>query len=194
MRWGEGGRLDLSGDFLRRFLGENNPAEFHYYPWFGEFDIYAMWTLVDSCSNWFWCVGVFSERPHSDGNETRFNTQPVAMLVGHDGSGSEVAWLALLQREGPVRTFGYAASLGLFGYVCPRARMWGEYRAQLGHCSDMQIIDGQGQRSEFLAGTFLEPDERLYQKQSDAVVGVDTVVARAQEWLEEQSMMQGEQP
>ena len=194
MRWGEGGRLDLSGDFLRRFLDENNPAEFHYYPWFGAFDIYAMWTLVDSCSNWFWCVGVFSERPHSDGNETRFNTQPVAMLVGHDGSGSEVAWLALLQREGPVRTFGYAASLGLFGYVCPRARMWGEYRAQLGHCSDMQIIDGQGQRSEFLAGTFLEPDERLYQKQSDAVAGVDTVVARAQEWLEEQSMMQGEQP
>ena len=193
MRWGTGGGIGVSPFFFSRFLGPANPATFNYYPWYSGFDEPSLIDVVDGCANDFWCVRTYAY-PTSRYSFERYHTQPVAAVMGQDASGSEVAWLALLQREGPVRTFGYAASLGLFGFVCPQARMWGEYFAQFNHCSDMQIIDGQGQRSDFLAGTFLEPDERVYQRQSDAVNGVDTVIARAQEWLAEQKAMQGGQP
>lgn len=194
LREGEGGEIWLAGDFYSRFISQENKLGVYYYPPLGSLDTESYWGIIEPCSGSFWCAGMLVYLTDTFYSGPRFTTEPVAAVFGHAASSTEVAWHILNRREAPTRTFGYAAGIGALGTICSLTRMNGELRIQRLQCSDQQITGTDGARSGWLTEDFLEPDERVYQKQSDAINGIDTVIARAEAWLAEQNDMQGGQP
>lgn len=127
--------------------------------------------------------------------EPSYPDKPVAILSGRNADTSELMlWLMKEKRTAPTRIFGYAPSFGDFGLACGLPHTLGELTPPLNQCADAVFLDEDGSRSAYLSGHRVAPDELIFQRQSDAIAGIDTVTARAEAWLEEQAALQGGQP
>lgn len=114
-------------------------------------------------------------------------TQRVAVLNGNDVSGNDYSSMMLRLRSGPTRIFGPGPTQGAFGVIWRLPGMLGEHQGGSIQTQDTLFIEVEGAYSdEFVTGTGVAPDEVVRQRQSDALAGIDSVLARARAWLQEE--------
>lgn len=184
-RWGTGGYPDaLQGllDLLLRaddpvFYGETIPA--------GTVPMgttrRALQTGCDNlnCGMYY----LFGRTPSVDGpaGDTR-----IALLNGYDVSANDFFARRLEARPGRTRLFGHGPTFGAFGFACNLPpHLPGEQKFGY-QCTDTVFSDDLVNPStDFESGYGVQPDEIVRQRQSDIVQGIDTMRARALEWLRE---------
>lgn len=111
----------------------------------------------------------------------------VAVLTGLDVSNNDVFTEYMSLRRAPTRIFGPGPTWGAFGIQCPLPPLGGEFVTPGFQCTDTWFVTDRNQAlSEFRSGRGVTPDEIVFQRQSDAVVGRDTLIETAREWLEAQ--------
>jgi len=115
----------------------------------------------------------------------------LAIVIGQDVSGNDFLTEVLRYREAPTRIFGSPATYGAFGTVIGLPGLLGEFSGGAVQVSDSIFFaepwefGSDGELPRFTTGIGVPPDELLLQRQSDAMIGVDTVLTRAEAWLEE---------
>lgn len=125
------------------------------------------------------------------GDEAPLADVPIVVLLGADASGNDFFPLALQERAAPLEIMGLVPTYGWFGLVAFTAPLGGE-RVGLGIQSTdtFALPSPQAPLSpslEPVSGQGVAPDTICLQTQSDAVLGVDTCVRRAVEWLQDTS-------
>ena len=143
------------------------------------------YSLTGCGGSYYW--DIFEQHPepglHKD--------QPLAIVIGQDVSGNDFLTEVLRYREAPTRIFGSPATYGAFGTVIEVPALIGEFSGGSVQISDSIFFAApwefasEGELPLFMTGVGVPPDEALLQRQSDAMMGVDTVLTRAQQWLEE---------
>lgn len=108
----------------------------------------------------------------------------IAWLTVAAGSASDMA-LAYAKGVQGVRIFGPARSSGLFGAIRMMPSFMPGFSGGSVQYGDVRIAttDAQRRSAPFQSGTGIEPDERVAQLQSDLLLGRDTLLERARQWL-----------
>lgn len=109
----------------------------------------------------------------------------VAIVNGLDVSGNDFLPYALRRRAGgQTRIFGAVPTYGAFGPLSRMPRVAGELFGGSFQVHDTVFLADLTETSTtFETGFGVEPDEVVRQKQSDALAGVDTLLARARAWI-----------
>ncbi len=110
-------------------------------------------------------------------------TRRAAVLTSMDVSGNDWVTKLAKSRPGLTRIFGPCPTFGGFGFVYSMASYLGEAYGGAGQVADSIIYRGARTSLAFESGPGVEPDEVVYQTQSDAVAGRDTLYERAKAWL-----------
>ncbi|MFN3199949.1 MAG: hypothetical protein ACE366_16255 [Bradymonadia bacterium] len=134
------------------------------------------------------CGGFFSQEIGGRGpRRGTFAQAKLAIVNGLDVSGNDYLPRALQQFRDPelTRIFGPAPTYGAFGPIASLPKLLNEVFGGSFQLHDTQFIDADGTISEFSTGFGVEPDVEIYQKQSDLLLGVDTVMEAARAWLME---------
>lgn len=191
-RLGQGGSPDAVDQVAAYFLGVEQLYGMFLYPRIdGELtaDVHerfrsctegGQW-ILGSCGDFsFWPLG-FGQHP----NVGLLRRSRLAILNGLDVSGNDFLPKMLTFRDpGETRFFGAAPTYGAFGAIVYLPPLLGDVFG-----GSFQIHDTVFARSAdetewtFTTSTGVPPDERLVQRQSDTVRGVDTVLERAKEWV-----------
>lgn len=133
---------------------------------------------------WHWVLGESSERPPMRGYaaDTR-----LAILISLDVSGNDFTTQLLSYRSGPTRIFGPSPTWGAFGPVYMLPSHLGELMGgSLQHHDTLFMTSTDDRNTEFHTGHGVPPDQLVFQRQSDAVAGVDTIIEAARTWLTEE--------
>lgn len=136
--------------------------------------------IVGSCGNFsMWPLGF----QHPNGGAS--GSGRLAIVSGLDVSGNDFLPKQLTYRSrGATRFFGPAPTYGAFGAVVSQPSLMGDLSG-----GSFQIQDTVFARAykdynlDFTTSTGIPPDERVVQKQSDAVRGIDTVLEAAKMWV-----------
>lgn len=109
----------------------------------------------------------------------------VAVVNGRDVSGNDYLARALKDRvNGPTRIFGAVPTYGAFGPIISLPSLMEELRGGSVQLQDtLFVLDGTDRNLDFTTGIGVEPDEIVYQRQSDAVAGRDTLLQAADAWV-----------
>ncbi|MEL6181535.1 MAG: hypothetical protein AAFS10_21435, partial [Myxococcota bacterium] len=128
---------------------------------------------------------LFGQTPRTDGPAAQTR---IALLNGYNVSANDFFARRMSVRPGRTRIFGHAPTFGAFGFACQLPpHLPGE--AKLGYqCTDTVFsTNPEAPSTTFESGTGVAPDEVVRQLQSDLLSGVDTMRARALEWLREEN-------
>ncbi len=178
-----------------------DPDEFYFIDWFAYYgdqwsnEVYEALVdcLVSGSGNgflqvcgWSYHWDIFESHP----DRGLLKDARLAILIGQDVSGNDFLTEVLRRRDGPTRIFGSEATYGAFGTVVGLPTMLGEFGGGSVQISDSIFLDDPYEPGQelppFTTGVGVPADEIIFQRQSDAIRGVDTVLERAQEWLEEE--------
>ncbi|HEY3446587.1 MAG TPA: hypothetical protein VGK67_09495 [Myxococcales bacterium] len=110
-------------------------------------------------------------------------TKKAAVLMSMDVSGNDWVTKLAKSRPGLTRVFGPCPTFGGFGFINSMPGYLGEMYGGSGQVADSVIYRGTRTSLAMESGPGVEPDEVLYQTQSDAIAGKDTLYERAKEWL-----------
>lgn len=131
------------------------------------------------------CSGIFSnniqERLPTDlGADSKLALLSARSVSGHDFYAKYMTF-----RDAKTRFFGYSPTVGGFGEFRQFAPLPGEVQPPNYQYHDSRFFTGEGDfsKSSFTSGRGIGPDEVVYQKQSDALLEVDTAVEAAKQWL-----------
>jgi hypothetical protein len=109
-----------------------------------------------------------------------------ALLISHDVSGNDYLTRFLKFRPALTRVFGPCPTFGAFGSIYSLSTYLGEMSGGSSQMGDSLVYAGEGPTSfDWESGPGTMPDEVVFQTQSDLMVGRDTLVERAKEWLRE---------
>lgn len=136
-----------------------------------------------SCGGYFrWTIGLFNDEGLARGLAS---ATKVAVLNGSDVSGNDFTSRFLASR-GNTRIFGPAPTWGAFGVIWSLPRHLGEYLGGSFQVHDSTFLRSADDTAVLFETTHgVEPDEIVVQKQSDALLGIDTAVEAAKAWLRE---------
>lgn len=191
-RTGYGGQIDSLVLMVSHLLDVTNRARATFVPWFGEpFE----GGLVDAVKQ---CLSLGQGSSELCGNY--FDVEPTALLAtgggskarlalvnGFDVSGNDYFARFLKFRQAPTRVFGYGPTVGAYGVSCQFPGHIGELRSMSYQCHDTLFSVGDAASVDgYESGYGVEPDELIYQKQSDALIGRDTIIEAATTWAAEQ--------
>ena len=164
-----------------------NRATSTFVPWFGEADTDELVQQAKQCitqkQSTQLCGNFFSIEPTSfmatgGGSDAR-----VAIVNGYDVSGNDYFARFMQFRQGPTRQFGYGPTVGAYGVSCRFPAIIGELRSMSYQCHDTLFSIGDAQSLDgFESGHGVDADEVIYQKQSDALEGKDTIIEAATQW------------
>jgi hypothetical protein len=113
-------------------------------------------------------------------------TARVAILTGRDVSGNDFFTRLMRYRRAETRSFGAVPTYGAFGGIFVLQRLAGELHGGSLQPDDARFfIDASDEGTPFASGTGVEPQEIVLQKQSDAIAGIDTAMARAEAWVKQ---------
>ena len=189
-RTGYGGTISTLALVVGHLLQPGNDVFASFYPWFGEIVDETMRTMLRACSSNAQDItrdcGLFYEVTpmllsprHGSGNAR------VALLNAFDVSGNDYLSRFAQFRQAPTRIFGYAPTFGAFGQSCSFAGHLGEPSPMRYQCHDTTFSAGAGMpEGPFESGVGVVPDEIIYQTQSDAIAGRDTLLEAARAWVE----------
>ncbi len=187
-RTGYGGNIDAVAYIVGQLYEPMNTALARVIPWLSDTSESARLAFetclsqvgsVESCGNYYlW--GPSEYFPIGGSRDAR-----VALVNGFDVSGNDFLAKFLTFRAAPTRIFGYAPTIGAYGVSCRFPELLGEISPMAYQCHDTEFVDASGQAYGFESGTGVASNETVYQRQSDAVLGVDTIIARATAWLKQ---------
>jgi len=158
-------------------------------PWFGvelsEEMVRGLRQCAENSRGRRECSGVFSNEIQDRVPTDLGANSKVALLSARSVSGHDFYAKYMTFREAETRLFGYSPTIGGFGELRRFAPLPGEIQAPNHQFHDSRFYDGEGNLvgASYTSGRGVGPDEVVYQKQSDALVDVDTVVEAAEEWL-----------
>ncbi|MEC9400418.1 MAG: hypothetical protein VX475_22515, partial [Myxococcota bacterium] len=113
--------------------------------------------------------------------------EKLAVLNGFDVSGNDYLPRFLQFREAETRQFGYGPTFGAFGQSCALPSHLSGVQGMAYQCHDSLFkATRDGADSGFESGYGVMPDVLVYQKQSDAIAGKDTMLEAARAWLNEE--------
>ncbi|MCP4498620.1 MAG: hypothetical protein GY822_01465 [Deltaproteobacteria bacterium] len=108
----------------------------------------------------------------------------VAVLNALDASGNDYTSKILKMRSGPTRFFGSGAAFGAYGVVWRLPAVYGEQVGGSFQVHDTLFLNAvDDENLDFQTSLGVQPDEIILQRQSDALLGVDTIDAAARAWL-----------
>ncbi|MGC4120373.1 MAG: hypothetical protein QM765_38485 [Myxococcales bacterium] len=125
----------------------------------------------------------YTEGDYEGGRVGTLATKKAAVLVGLDVSGNDWVTKLAKMRPGLTRIFGPANTFGGFGFVNSMASYLGEMTGGSGQVADSFLYRGERTSTAYESGGGVEPDEVVFQTQSDAIAGKDTLYERAKAWL-----------
>lgn len=191
-RTGSGGAVDTTDFLMGLFLTELDFDHIEIVPQVDRTLDATTWAALTSCRMfadqndcggfWRWQLHEMSEmEPPLRGvaGATR-----VAVLNAMDVSGNDFTTKLFNYRAGPTRIFGPGPTYGAFGPIASLPTHLDELSG-----GSMQYWDSafaaqpDGEPEGFLTGVGIPPDRLIFQKQSDALLGVDTTVEAARAWL-----------
>jgi hypothetical protein len=135
------------------------------------------------CGNAFeWILGEQTQL----GGAGLASTSKLAVLTGLDVSGNDYLTKLLTYRSGETRIFGAVPTYGAYGVVWALPALAGELTGGSVQVHDTVFVQGpEDENLDFNTGTGVAPDEVVLQKQSDLILGTDTLLERARAWLAE---------
>ncbi len=134
------------------------------------------------------CGGLFVSGVDDNDPTTQLGEQArLALVTANAVSGNDFFAKYLTFREAETRIFGYAPTVGAFGAVRSFSGLPGESQAPSYQYHDTRFVSAdQGlSQSRFSSGQGVDPDEIVYQRQSDARRGVDSIISAAEAWLDD---------
>lgn len=137
--------------------------------------------VIGMCGNFsVWPLGGFNHP-----NIGLIATSRLAVVNGLDVSGNDFLPKMLTYRKlGETRFFGPAPTYGAFGAIVSMPALLGDYYGGSFQIQDTVFAATPESRElEFTTSSGIPPDERVIQKQSDAVRGIDTVLEAAKAWV-----------
>lgn len=199
-RTGYGGTFEGVARIIGNLLDPQNLAHTMLIPWIGEEIEGPLLDVFIDCfsspaNQAHGCGSFIAISPTDLVNRGGASTSKLAVLNGHDVSGNDYLSRFLAYRQAPTRIFGYGPIIGAYGAACSFSSLLWETHSMSYQCHDSMFAPGpQGPFEGFESGIGVVPDEVVYQRQSDAVQGRDTMLEAARTWLLEADDQQGETP
>ncbi|MCC7070322.1 MAG: hypothetical protein IT383_03305 [Deltaproteobacteria bacterium] len=192
-RSGAGGSIDAVDLIAAMLLAEGDSYAMDFLPSFeGAEDDGVPRAAVVACSsdpNAYSCGNGFRYRVGDGGGPmASAASAKLAVLIADDVSGNDYVTRLLKERSaGATRIFGDGATWGAFGVIWGMAAHVGEMSGGSLQVQDTIFVDASDEplsgEQRFETSTGIRPDQVVRQKQSDAVVGKDTVLEAARAWL-----------
>lgn len=187
-RTGHGGTFDGVARVIGHLFEPGNQANTVLFPWIEGGISPEMEQAFYSCNERFGtgqgCGRFYRETPTDILRPAGSSSSKLAVLNGHDVSGNDYLSRFLAYRAAPTKIFGYGPAIGAYGESCQFATYLWETSTMAYQCHDSKFFAGGEMVSEgFESGIGVMPDELVYQKQSDAVAGRDTMLEAARAWL-----------
>lgn len=188
-RTGHGGDV-TTVDFMMGMLVL--PEDFHRMELLPSFDRpldEALWDALSSCQGYDcggyfrWPLGGFVQLGTSRGVAGSIR---VAVLNAFDVSGNDYTSKLFTYRSAETRIYSAAPSYGAFGPISSLPVHMDEVIGGSVQVYDtIFVAQPQDPLVDFTTGTGVAPDTVVWQRQSDAVQGIDTAIAAAKQWLTE---------
>jgi hypothetical protein len=149
----------------------------------------ALWATLDGChtqntcgSYWAWVLHEMSGM-ESGLRGVSANVR-MAVLNGRDVSGNDFTTKLAQYRTGATRIFAPGVTHGAFGPIVSLPRHFSEVFGGSMQLWDSIFVETPGDpRQVFATGRGVPPDETVLQRQSDALLGIDTTIEAAKAWL-----------
>lgn len=191
-RTGHGGGVDTTDFFMGLFLPQQDFDHIEIVPQVDRTLDATAWETLGGChlqvdSNdcggyWRWQFYEMGDvEPALRGVAA---TTRVAVVNSLDVSGNDFTSRLFTHRSGPTRIFGPSPTFGAFGPIAGLPAHLDEL-----HGGSMQFWDSvfvthpQDAPGGFATGVGVPPDQLVLQRQSDALLGVDTALEAARAWL-----------
>lgn len=189
-RSGSGGSIEAVDLLLTQLVAQDDFYAMDLYPWLEDrpLDADLMAGLAGCAGDSWGCANslrwVLGQAHEPAGPPYAAGRARLAVLNGMDVSGNDYTSRLVTYRSAPTRIFGGGATWGAFGVI------WGlpAHDEEL-YGGSFQVHDTVFRASaadgstDFATGTGVLPDEVVYQRQSDALAGVDSVIEAARAWL-----------
>jgi|GEM_PF-998427 len=191
-RTGYGGTIDSLALIVGYFLESSNKATSVFLPWVGEELDGELLEAFEACAESAngptqECGLYYSVTPTDFFQSGAASQERLAVLNGFDVSGNDYLPRFLQFRAAETRQFGYGPTFGAFGQSCSLPSHLSGVRGMAYQCHDSLFkATPDGADSGFESGYGVMPDVLVYQKQSDAVAGKDTMLEAARAWLKEE--------
>lgn len=187
-RRGDGGVFEAIELLLRFLLESDDRHTIEVMPWYGELLDDDLLDELRGCYSNFHDCGYYFQitvPPWFVDNESAHSR--VALLLGRDVSGNDFFTRSMQFREAETRFFGPAPTYGAFGGASQLPPYLAEYVGGGFQAGDSVFWRNPEPLDELLfeSATGVPPDEIVFQRQSDAILGIDTTLVRAIQWLEE---------
>jgi hypothetical protein len=191
-RTGGGGGIDAVDFLAGMLLNPNETFAMDFLPGFEGDDLTSAREAIVACSSTnnqgFGCGNGFRWRlGDAGGTVGAAGNAKLAILIALDVSGNDYLTRLMRERTAETRIFGAGATYGAFGVIWQMPAHIGELSGGSLQVQDTIFVDSETDDNTFFhTSTGIRPDEIVRQKQSDAVNGVDTVLAAAKAWLQQE--------
>jgi hypothetical protein len=189
-REGDGGGIDAMDWLAAKLLDENDLYAMDFLPSFEDDELGPSRQAVVDCSvggNGYFCGNGFRYFLGSNRNPQVgvAKDTKLAVVIGLDVSGNDyLTKLMRVRSGGETRVFGAGSTWGAFGVIWSIAGHMGELAGGSLQVQDTLFMSTENDdNADFPTSTGERPDEVVRQKQSDALVGKDTVLEAARAWL-----------
>lgn len=187
-RRGDGGYFEAVVHLLSFLLSDDDGHMAEVMPWYGDLLDDTLLTELRACySNYSDCGYFYQVDMPGSGAGGESAESRVALLLGQDVSGNDFFTRSMEFRAADTRSFGAAPTYGAFGGSAQLPAYIGEILGGGFQSGDSVFWQTPIAFDDliFESATGVPPDEVIYQRQSDAIQDIDTVLTRAIEWLEE---------
>ena len=194
-RTGYGGTIDSLSLIVGYFLSSSNKATSIFLPWVGEELEGDVLAAFETCAlsaggPTQQCGLYYTVTPTDYFQDATASQEKLAVLNGFDVSGNDYLPRFLQFRQAETRQFGYGPTIGAYGQSCSLPAHFEGVSGMAYQCHDSRFMATRdGQDSGFESGYGVMPDVLIYQKQSDALVGKDTMLEAARAWLKEPAVV-----
>lgn len=188
-RLGNGGSVTTTDYLMGLLLAEADFDRAEIVPMFERPLDDAVWAALDGCSSqtdcasyWPWILHETSGMDQSLRGVS--SNVRLAVLNGRDVSGNDFTSKLAQYRSGATRIFAAGVTHGAFGPVVSLPPHFSEISGGSMQLWDSIFVEHPGDpRQVFETGRGVPPDEPVLQRQSDALLGVDTTIEAAKAWL-----------
>jgi hypothetical protein len=188
-RFGFGGSPTGLHYILDNFIGPDDYKKTATMSWHGTLDEETHVQSALDCNqlltSQYECGWVWSYKQGSYVVDTATQDSKLALVYGWGVSASDFLMRILQERSAETRVFGISTLPGGYGTTNHLPNLLNEFEP-----GRLQVQDGMfefKQWSEFESGIGAIPDQFVYQKQSDAIKGIDSIILAAETWLQTSS-------
>jgi hypothetical protein len=188
-RLGSGGSVVTTDYFMGLLLAESDFDRAEIVPMFERPLDDTVWAALDNCSAGSDCASywpwVLHDMSGMDASLRGVSANVrLAVLNGRDVSGNDFTTKLAQYRTGASRIFAPGVTHGAFGPIVSLPTHFSEISGGSMQLWDSIFVETPGDpRQVFETGRGVPPDDIIRQRQSDALLGIDTTIEAAKAWL-----------